>query len=261
MPLRPVEDPVHALARVGHLPLDADLVRIQVHQPPREAEAARAQEALVDPRRPEDVRAEVADERHRREPQRPAGHEHRDPGRVRECGCDEQAVRDHDELALRAQLEREVVRRRAGVERDCLTLADHLRGGVCDGPLPLDLQPQPQIEADLRLALLERPYAAADPRDEALPRELGEVAANRHLGDGKGFRKFRNRNVITRLEQAEYVLHAFGLGKIANVRDAVDAGDPTPARRTSQYCRVDLRNSKKRKQIRNSVADASDSRG
>ena len=52
----------------------------------------------------------------------------------------------------------------------------------------------------------ERPDAAADARDEALPRELGEVAAHRHLGDREGFRKFRNLNGIARLEQAQHVL-------------------------------------------------------
>ena len=70
----------------------------------------------------EDVGAEIADERHRRQAQHPAGDEHGDAGGVRERRRDEQAVRDHDELPLRAELEREVVRGRARVERDRLAL-------------------------------------------------------------------------------------------------------------------------------------------
>ena len=164
--------PYDLLAGVGHLLLDPHLVRVQIHQAALEAEPARAEEALVDPRRAQHVGAEVADERHRGEAEHAAGDEHGDPGRVGERGGDQQAVRDDDELALAAQLEREVVRGRARVERDRLALA-HQRGGRAgDGPLALDLEAEPEVEADLRLALLERADAAADAGDEALPGEL-----------------------------------------------------------------------------------------
>ena len=104
------------------------------------------------------------------EPQRPAGDEHGDPGGIGERGRDEEAVRDDDELALRAQLEREVVGRRARVERDCLALADHCRCGARDCALPLDLEPEPEVETDLRLAVAERADAAPHPGDEPLLR-------------------------------------------------------------------------------------------
>ena len=171
MPLRPVEDPVDLLAGVGHLLLDAHLVRVQVHQAALEAEPARAEEALVDAGRPQHVGAEIADERHRRQTEHAAGDENGDAGCVGERGRDEQAVGHDDELALVAQLEREVVRGRARVECDRLALADQRRRGAGDRALPLDLEPQPQVEADLGLALLQRPHAAADARDESL---LGE---------------------------------------------------------------------------------------
>ena len=204
VPLRAVEDPVDLLAGVRHLLLDPHLVGVQVHQPALEAEAARAEEALVDARRAQHVGAEVADERHRREPQHAAGDEDGDAGRVGERGRDEQAVRDDDELALRAQLEREVVRRRARVERDGLALADHRRRRARDRALALDLEPQPEVEADLGLAVLERADAAANARDEPLLRELGEVAADRDLRNRKRFRKFRNLNGIAGLEHPQH---------------------------------------------------------
>ena len=95
---------------------------------------------------------------------------HGDPRRVGERRRDEQPVRDDDELPLRAQLEREVVRGRARVERDRLALVDHRRGRARDRALPLDLEPEAQVEPDLELALLQRPHAAADAGDEALAR-------------------------------------------------------------------------------------------
>ena len=49
----------------------------------------------------------------------------------------------------------------------------------------VDLEPQPEVEPELRLAALQRPHAAAHTRDEALARELGEVAANRDLRNRK----------------------------------------------------------------------------
>ena len=73
MPLRPVEDPVHLVARIGHLLLDPDLVRVQIHQAAREAEPARAEKSLVDTRRAEHVGTEVAHERHRRQAQDTTG--------------------------------------------------------------------------------------------------------------------------------------------------------------------------------------------
>ena len=140
---------------------------------------------------PRSPTSDIADE-----PQRPAGDEHGDPGGVGERGRDEQAVRDDDELALRAQLEREVVRRRARVERDGLALADDRRGRARDRALPLDLEPEPEVEPDLRLPVAERADAAPHAGDEPLLREQREVAADRHLRNRKRFRKFRNRNRI-----------------------------------------------------------------
>ena len=138
---------------------------------------------------------------------------HRDPGCIGERGRDEQPVRDDHELALRAQLEREVVRRRARVERDRLALTDERRRRPGDRALALHLEPKAQVEADLGLALLERANAAAHAGDEPVLGERGEVAADRHLGDRKRFRKFRNRNGIARLQQPEDVLHPLLLRK------------------------------------------------
>ena len=80
----------------------------------------------------EHVGADVADERHRRQAEHPAGDEHGDARRVGERRRDQEAVRDDDELALRAQLEREVVRGRARVERDRLALLDERGRGPRD---------------------------------------------------------------------------------------------------------------------------------
>ena len=229
MPLRPVEDPVDRLAGVGHLLLDAHLVGVEVHEAAFEAEAAGAQEALVDPGRAEHVGAEIADERHGREPEHAAGYEHRDAGRVRQRGGDEQAVRDDDQLALLPQLERDVVGGRARVERHRLALLDHRRGGAGDRALMLDLEPQAQLEPDFRLALLERPHPAADPRDEPLLGEGGQVAADRYLRNRKRLRKFRNLNGVARLEHPEHLLHPLFLGKRWVVGRPVDVCDLTTA--------------------------------
>ena len=89
--------------------------------------------------------------------------------------------------------------------------------------------------------MLQRPDAAADPRDEALPRELPEIAPDRDLRDGKRFRKFRNLNVIARLEQPQHVLHALGLREIREDRpivvDAQRQYDPGP-RKSIAACRL-----------------------
>ena len=166
---------------------------------------------------------QIADERHRRHAQDAAGQKHRDPGGVGERRRDEQAVGDHDELPLGAELEREVVGGRARVECDGLALVDHLGRCARDRALRVDLEAHPQIEADLRLTVLERPGAAADPRYETLPRELPEIAPDRDFGDGKGLRKFRNLNVIACLEQAQHMLHALGLREVRQVDRVVDA--------------------------------------
>src|SRR5436309_5779949 len=47
-PLRVVEGPDDALARIAHLPLDPNLFGIQVHETAIETDAARAEEALAD---------------------------------------------------------------------------------------------------------------------------------------------------------------------------------------------------------------------
>ena len=211
MPLRAVDDAVHLLAGVRHLLLDAHLVRVEVHQPALEAEAARAEEALVDPRRPQDVRAEVAYEGHRGQPQHTAGDQHGDPRSVRQRGRDEEPVRDDDELAHRAQLEGEVVGGRAGVERDRFSVVHHRGRCAGDCALLLDLQPKPQVEPDLG-AVPPGAHAPADARDKTLAGERREIAANRDLRDRKRLRKFRNRHGIARLEQAQHVLHPLLLG-------------------------------------------------
>jgi hypothetical protein len=70
--------------------------------------------------------------------------------------------------------------------------------------------------------VLERPGAAPDPRHEPLPRQLPEIAADGHLGNSKRLRKFRNLNVITRLEQAQHMLHPLRLREVPQVDCAVD---------------------------------------
>ena len=228
MPFRAVKDPVDELAGVRHLLLDANLVRVQVHQPALETQAARTEEAFVDPRRPQHVGAEVADERHRRQPQRAAGDEHRDPGRVSERGGDEQAVRDDDQLPLRAQLEREVVGRRARVEGDCLPFADQRRCAARDRAFALHLETKPQVEADLGLPVAESAHAAPHTGREPLARQQREIAAHRDLGNRKSFRKFRNRNGIARLEHLQHLPHPLFLGQTREVTVAVDAREHTP---------------------------------
>ena len=61
MPLRPVGDADDVLARVRHLLLDPDLVRVQIHQPALDADAARAEEAPLEARVAKEVSAETAD--------------------------------------------------------------------------------------------------------------------------------------------------------------------------------------------------------
>ena len=228
MPLRPVEDPDHALARGSQLALDLHLVRVQVHEAALEAQAPSTQEALADPGRAKGVGSEVPDEGHRVEPEHAARDEDGDPRRVGERGGDEEAVRDDDELLLRAQLESEVVSRGARVQRNGFPFVDHRRRGLSDGTLPLDFQPQPKVEAELGLAALERPYAAPDPCHEALPGQLGEIATHGDLGDGEDFRKFRNVDGVPRLEQAQNLLHALVLRQIHHV-----LGHSGPLRRVS----------------------------
>ena len=203
---------------------------------------------------------EVPDERHRREAQDPAGEEHRDPGRVGQRGRDEQAVRDDDELPLRAQLECEVIRGRAGVERDRLALVDHLGCGAGDRALRLDLEAHPQIEAELRLALLQGTRAAADPRDEALTGQLPEIAPHRDLGDGKRLRKFRNLNVIPRLEQAQHMLHSLGLREVGEVDRVVDAATVRPLSVEVNTSGLAFETVRYRKHGRNVLKDQADSR-
>ncbi len=94
--------------------LEADLLRVQVHQAVLEPEPARAEEALVDPRRPQHVAREAADDRQRRAAQDPAGDDDADAGSLRQRRGDQEPARDDDQLPLPAQLEREVVRGRAG---------------------------------------------------------------------------------------------------------------------------------------------------
>ena len=53
-----------------------------------------------------------------------------------------------------------------------------------------------KVEADLGLALLQRPHPAPHAGHEALPGERREVAAHGDLRNRKQFRKFRNLNGI-----------------------------------------------------------------
>ena len=173
MPLGAVADAVDLLAGVRHLLLDPHLVGVQVHQTALEAQPAGAEESLVDACGAEHVGAEVADERHRREPERPAGDEHGDAGRVGERGRDEQPVRDDDELALARAA------RARGSRRSCSRRArpPRLRRRARPRPraiarLRVDLEPEPQVEPDLRLPPAERLHTAAHAGDEALSRHV-----------------------------------------------------------------------------------------
>ena len=144
-----------------------------------------------------------------------AGDEHGDARRVGERGRDQQAVRDDDELPLRAQLEREVVRGRARVERDRLAVAR---------PSPRRPLAIARFRSTSRRSRKSKPSsdwprcsgadAAAHAGDEPLPRELGEVAADGDLRNRKRFRKFRNVNGIARLEHAQDFLHPLVLRQI-----------------------------------------------
>src|SRR5262249_47919198 len=156
-------------------------------------------------------------ERHGGEPQHPAGDEHVDAGRVRERSGDQDPVRDHDELALRAQLQRQVVGGRARVEGDRLAVADQLRRLAGDCALAVDFEAEAEVEAELRVATVERPHAAAHARDEPLARELGEVAADGDLGNRKRLRKFRNLNGIAGLEHLQHLLHALVLRQTGQI--------------------------------------------
>ena len=81
----------------------------------------------------------------------------------------------------------------------------------------VDLESEAEVEPELRLAALQRPHAAAHARDEPLPRELGEVAANGDLGNRKLLRKFRNLNGIARLEHLQHLLHPLALRQTREV--------------------------------------------
>jgi hypothetical protein len=127
-------------------------------------------------------------------------------------GCrDQHSIRDHDELALGAELEREVVGGRAGVEGDRFSVVDEGGGRAGDRLLAIDLEPEPEVEAELGLAALQRPHAAADSRHEPLPSKLGEVVPNGDLRDRESFRKFRNMNGIAGLEHLQDLLHSLVL--------------------------------------------------
>ena len=110
-----------------------------------------------------------------------------------------------------AQLEREVVRGRARVERNGLTLLDERRGCPRDRLLALGLEPQAQIESELRLASLKRPHTTSETGDKALARKFREITSHRDLGNRKHFRKFRNMNGITVLEHPQDLLHTVAL--------------------------------------------------
>ena len=71
------------------------------------------------------------------------------------------------------------------------------------------------------LGLIKHAAADANARLKDLPRDVAraikaaalEVAAGRHLGDRKALRKFRNQDGLLRLEDAEDLLGALGLGE------------------------------------------------
>jgi hypothetical protein len=130
-----VEDADDAAAHARELALEPDLVRVHVHETVLQAQAAGAEEALVDPGRPQHAAGEVADDRQRLPPQDTAGQHHADAGCLRKGGRDHEPVRDDHELALLPELQRQVVRGRAAVERDRLAVGDHRRRGLRDRPL------------------------------------------------------------------------------------------------------------------------------
>ena len=206
VPLGAVDDADHPLAGLGHDLLDPDLLRVQVHQAPRQAQAAGAEEDGVDPHPREDLGRPVAADGHRRQAQQAAGHQDVDPRRLGQRGGDEQAVGDHHQLAAGAELQREVVRGGAGVERDRLALAHHRGRRAGDRPLAAGLQPQAHVERELGLALVEGAHPAAHPGDQPLAREAGEIGPDRDLRNRKRFRKFRNLDGIAVLEHAEHLL-------------------------------------------------------
>jgi hypothetical protein len=151
------------------------------------------------------------------QPEHPARDQHRDPRSVGQRRGDQEPVRDDDELLLRAQLEREVVGRRARVERDRLALVHHGGCRACDGLLTGDLEPQPEVERKLRLAALQRPDAAADAGDEAAARKLGEIASDRDFRNRERFRKFRNLDGVACLEHSQNLLHPLLLRQVREV--------------------------------------------
>jgi len=153
-----VEDADDAAAHARELALEPDLVRVHVHETVLQAQAAGAEEALVDPGRPQHAVGEVADDRQRLPPQDTAGQHHAD------AGCLRQGRRDHEPVRL-PELQRQVVRGRAAVERDRLAVGDHRRRGLRDRPLLRRPQVEADVEAGLGLPVRERPRPAAHARD------------------------------------------------------------------------------------------------
>ncbi len=78
----------------------------------------------------------------------------------------------------------------------------------------LDLEAHPQIEADLRLTRAGAPARRPGSARRGPAGQLPEVAPDGDLRNGKRFRKFRNLNVISRLEQPEHMLHPLLLRQI-----------------------------------------------
>ena len=154
-------------------------------RPRSRLEPARAQKAHVDAGGAQHLAAQVADQRHRRQAQQPAGHQHADARRVGQRGGDQEPVRDDHELALGAQLEGQVVGRRARVEGDRLALADERGGGPGDRPLARRLERAGAGRSRPPSGPAEGAHPTARPRHQALPGQPGQVAARRHLGDRK----------------------------------------------------------------------------
>ena len=175
MPFRAVEDRDDLLARGSHLALDLHLLGVEIEQTAVEADASHADEALVDSRAAQNVARRIADDGHCRQAEHPARHEHVDAGRIGKGDRIEQAVGDDDDLALLAQLERQVIGGRARVERNRLPVSDHRRRRSGDRALLGRLEMKPNVEGQLRLATLEPADATAHAGDKPLAGELREI--------------------------------------------------------------------------------------
>ena len=153
---------------------------------------------------PQHARADVADERHRGQPQHPARDEHGDAGRVGERRRDPEAVRDDDELALSRAA------RARGSTRSCSSRARRPRPPRRAPPPPARPPAcgRPRSGAAVSNAISEWPRCSGrtPPRTRATSpcRARSERSLRIVTSETENYlRKFRNRKRIARLEQAQ----------------------------------------------------------